>query len=188
MATAFTHTFVAASLGKALFPEKMSWRFWGLGLLCSILPDFDVIGFRLGIRYGDVLGHRGFMHSLFFALLLGLLVTAQAFPAVRRFSRRWWLLAGYFVLVTASHGVLDAMTNGGYGVAFFSPFDTMRYFFPWHPLEVSPIGLKGFLSPRGIRVMLNEFLLIWLPFTVLLAVLWGYRRTFGRQQASAPRR
>jgi hypothetical protein len=36
-------------------------------------------------------------------------------------------------LATASHGVLDATTNGGLGVAFFSPFDNRRYFLPWRP-------------------------------------------------------
>jgi inner membrane protein len=29
----------------------------------------------------------------------------------------------------ASHGVLDALTNGGHGIAFFSPFLNERYFF-----------------------------------------------------------
>jgi len=35
-------------------------------------------------------------------------------------------LFAYLFLATASHGVLDAMTNGGLGVAFFSPFDNRR--------------------------------------------------------------
>jgi inner membrane protein len=89
------------------------------------------------------------------------------------------MLAVFFFLVTASHGVLDAMTNGGYGIAFFSPFDTTRYFFPWHPLQVSPIGIKGFLSHRGASVLLNEFLWIWVPFIVLLLPLAWYRRSRG---------
>jgi hypothetical protein len=33
-------------------------------------------------------------------------------------------------LATAGHGLLDAMTNGGLGLAFFSPFDNHRYFLP----------------------------------------------------------
>ena len=35
------------------------------------LPDADVIGFRFGISYADAFGHRGFSHSLAFALLMG---------------------------------------------------------------------------------------------------------------------
>ena len=180
MATVFTHTFVAAALGKAVLPEKMPVRFWILGIVCSVLPDADVLGFRFGIRYADVFGHRGFMHALFFALLLGLLVTVLAFPAVQRFSRRWWLLAGYFFVVTASHGLLDAMTDGWYGVAFFSPFDTTRYFLPWQPLQVSPIGVRGFLNPRGLAILLNEFFWIWVPILVFLIPLSGRLRSLRR--------
>ena len=65
------------------------------------------------------------------------------------------------------------MTNGGLGVAFFSPFDNDRYFLPWRPIRVSPIGITRFLSIRGIVVLKSEMLWIWLPsiFLVLLAVV-----------------
>ena len=35
----------------------------------------------------------------------------------------------YLFLATASHGVLDAMTNGGLGIAFFSPINNRRFSF-----------------------------------------------------------
>jgi inner membrane protein len=184
MATIFTHTFVAASLGKAVFPEKMPARFWVLTIVCTVLPDIDVIGFRFGIRYADALGHRGFSHSLTFAALIALLVTVAAFPAVLRFSKRWWLLTGYFFLVSASHGLLDSMTDGGYGIAFLSPFDLTRYFFPWQPLHVSPIGIRGFLSPYGMRILLNEFLWIGVPFLAFLLPLMWHRRALRRASSS----
>jgi inner membrane protein len=38
-----------------------------VGAVCAALPDIDVIGFRFGIDYGALLGHRGFTHSLAFA-------------------------------------------------------------------------------------------------------------------------
>jgi inner membrane protein len=53
--------------------------------------------------------------------------------------------------VKASHGILDAMTDGGLGVAFFSPFDDTRCFFPFRPIKVSPIGLSFFSC--GLDVM-----------------------------------
>ena len=61
-----------------------------------------------------------------------------------------WL---YFFLATASHGLLDAMTDGGLGVAFFSPFDNRRYFLPWTPIRVSPIGIEPFFTARGLEVL-----------------------------------
>ena len=57
------------------------------------------------------------------------------------------------------------MTNGGMGVGFFIPFDATRYFFPFYPIEVSPIG-GGFFSARGLVVIKNELLWIWLPSIV----------------------
>jgi inner membrane protein len=102
---------------------------WPAGTTCSVVPDLDVIGFRLGIVYGDFWGNRGFTHSLVFAAVL-----AGGFTLISL----WWevhdigrfALFGYLFLAGASHGVLDAMTNGGLGLAFFSPFDNTRYFLP----------------------------------------------------------
>ncbi|NIM77978.1 MAG: hypothetical protein GTO20_04240 [Candidatus Aminicenantes bacterium] len=59
----------------------------------------------------------------------------------------------YFFLLTASHGVLDAFTNGGLGIALLSPFDTTRHFSPWQPIEVAPIGIWAFFSDWGVKVM-----------------------------------
>ena len=141
----------------------------------AAFPDVDVIGFRFGIQYGDMLGHRGLTHSLAFAFILGCLVALLAFREVKIFSLDWWKLAIYFFVVTASHGVLDALTNGGLGVAFFAPFSNERYFFPWRPIEVSPIGLRPFLSYRGLLVILSEIAWIWIP-SVLLVLLSSVTR------------
>lgn len=176
MASAFTHSFVALALGKASTAGKMPLRFWALGVLCSILPDFDVIAFRFGIPYGHMLGHRGFAHSLFFALLVGVLVVILAFRDVPRFTKKWWTLVAYFFTVTASHGVLDAMTSGGYGIGFFLPFDNTRYFLPWRPLRVSPIGVYGFFSRWGWDVITSELLWIWTPLLLLLAGVTVFRQ------------
>ncbi|MEK6742492.1 MAG: metal-dependent hydrolase [Nitrospirota bacterium] len=186
MASAFTHVFVAAALGKAVSQEKMPLRFWMLGLFCTLLPDLDVIAFRLGIPYRHMFGHRGFFHSLPFALIVGVLVVSLAFRTVPRYSNKWWLLAGYFFAVTASHGVLDAMTSGGYGIAFFSPFDDTRYFLPWRPLVVSPIGVYGFFSRWGWNVIVSEFLWIWLPILMLLFILMFFRKKLRRRPPIVP--
>ncbi|HEY6251835.1 MAG TPA: metal-dependent hydrolase [Candidatus Angelobacter sp.] len=173
MPTAFTHALVAGSLGQAGKPDwRRDWRFWYLAVLCSILPDIDVIGFPLGVRYGDLWGHRGMTHSLLFAAVIAVIM-AFRFPAAQK--QRWKLMLLLFV-ITASHGVLDAMTNGGLGVAFFSPFDTHRYFFPWTPIQVSPIGASGFFSARGIDVLWSEIVWIWGPAIVLGAAIWAIQQ------------
>ena len=176
MASAFTHSFVGLAAGKLVFPEKMPARFWVLSAVCALLPDIDVIGYFLGIRYGDTLGHRGFAHSLVFASFISVLVTIAAFPAIQRFSKHWWLLIVSFFATTASHGILDAMTDGGYGIAFFSPFSNTRYFLPWRPIEVAPIGVRGFFSRWGWDVLVSELIWIWVPMMLLLVIVTIMRR------------
>jgi inner membrane protein len=174
MPTIVTHGFVAALLAKSLTAARVPARFWFLSVLCSILPDVDVLGFPLGIRYQDVLGHRGLSHSLVFAILLSLTVTLLAFPRVRQ---RWTrcLVFSYFFAVTASHGVLDAMTDGGLGIAFFAPFDDTRYFFLFRPIKVSPIGL-AFLSARGLEAVWSEFLWVGIPGSIIAGIILGLRK------------
>src|SRR5260221_12643556 len=164
MASLFTHAFVGAALGQAGDRDlRKDWRFWCAASACSILPDIDSIGFHMGVPYGALWGHRGLTHSLLFAFILA---PFAAMWLDGRFHRQWEM-AILFFLVMASHGVLDAMTNGGLGVAFFSPLDTQRYFFPWRPILVSPIGLGSFFSARGLRILGNEGLWIWGPALVL---------------------
>ena len=89
---------------------------------------------------------------------------------------RYWSLAVNFSLVTLSHGVLDAFTDGGLGIAFFAPFDASRYFFPWRPLAVSPIGISQFFSAWGLIVLLTEGIWIGIPVCLWLGILQVLRR------------
>jgi membrane-bound metal-dependent hydrolase YbcI (DUF457 family) len=74
--------------------------------------------------------------------------------------------------VFASHVVLDTMTDGGLGCALLWPFSNRRYFAPWNPIPVAPIG-KAFFSRRGLSVAMVE-LLLFTPF--LVYVLWPRRK------------
>jgi len=176
VASLISHAVVSISVGTCFYGVRAPTRVWVAGVVCSMLPDVDVLGFRFGVRYGDFWGHRGFTHSLLFAAVLATLTLILGFtrglPGISRLS-----LWTYFFIVTASHGLLDAMTNGGLGVAFFSPFDDKRYFLPWRPIRVSPIGLRHFFTDRGLAVIQSEFLWIWLPAGLLasLALIWHQR-------------
>ena len=86
----------------------------------------------------------------------------------------------FFFLLTASHGILDALTNGGLGIAIFSPFSNERYFFPWTPITVSPIGVAGFLSKRGWLVLKSELLWVWLPASLIAVVSTIIRKVIVR--------
>lgn len=171
MPTIFSHAIAAAAVAQAYRGRPLAARFWTWTAVCSMLPDADVVGFGFGIRYADMLGHRGLSHSLFFAAVVGALV-ALTFDAG---GRRRTMLALYFAVITASHALLDALTNGGLGVALFAPFSNERYFFPWTPIAVSPIG-AGFFSARGVRVLISELQWIWIPAALFVAIVRGFAR------------
>jgi len=175
MASAFSHAITAYAIGRGMSMRE-SLKFWLLGITCAVLPDADVIGFRLGIPYGHPFGHRGFTHSFLFALLLALFVVKVFCGQHNFFSREGLLLLVYFFLATASHGILDALTNGGLGVEFFYPFSTHRYFFPFRPVQVSPLDAGSFFSRRGIAILKSEFIWIWIPSLAVILFSFLVRR------------
>ena len=183
MASAISHAVAAVGISACFCDSRVPKSVWLVGTICAVLPDIDVIGFRFGVHYGDFLGHRGFTHSLAFAILLATALLFSLFPrGVPGLSRlTLWF---YFFVATASHGVLDAMTDGGLGVAFFSPFDNLRYFFPWTPIRVSPIGVTRFFSERGLRVLESEFVWIWIPTFLLVISSIVAHRIIRRNQKS----
>jgi inner membrane protein len=146
-------------------------------MLCAVLPDADVLTFAFGVPYGSMFGHRGLTHSLAFALLLAFAVVALFF----RDEPNRKALVLFFFLATASHGALDALTNGGLGVAFFAPFSGARYFFPFRPVVVSPIGVGSFFSEWGLAVIESELLWVWLPAGAVVSLVLIFRRLRGRQ-------
>ena len=166
------HVLVGAAASKAyragqrtIWPALAAAGLWSA---LSLLPDVDVIGFRLGIKYADPWGHRGATHSLAFALAVAAVVWMVA-RAARLPAGRTALIAA---AVVASHPLLDTMTDGGLGCALLWPFSNERFFAPWRPIPVAPIG-PAFLSARGLRIAVTEVVLM-APF--LIYALWPRAR------------
>jgi inner membrane protein len=184
MPSFLAHAAPPLALIPAFSTPGLPRRLWVLGICCAMAPDLDVIGFRLGIRYEDVLGHRGLSHSLAFAALSALVLAYAVWPwREPPFSRlRIWL---FLFLATASHGVLDTFTDGGLGVALLSPFDPTRYFAPFRPIEVSPFRAQSFLL-RALPILRSEALWIGLPSLAAGLALLGLRKTCATREISAP--
>jgi inner membrane protein len=173
MCTVITHPAVPIALSALLPQETVSSSLLIAAALCSVVPDLDVIGFEFGINYGDMLGHRGFTHSIFFAALLAVLVTFAFFQKNAGDQLTIFL---FLLLSTLSHPVLDALTNGGLGVGLFAPFSNERYFFPYRPIEVSPIEVGAFFSHRGVEVLLSELKWVWFPSSIFFGVVHLFKR------------
>jgi inner membrane protein len=173
MCSIVTHPAVPLALSAFMPQGAASPKLLLAGAACSIIPDLDVIGFGFGIRYGDMLGHRGFTHSILFAAALG---ASLSFTLFRNAQGVQLVIPLFLFLSTLSHPLLDMLTNGGLGVALFAPFSNERYFFPLRPIEVSPIGVGSFFSGRGLRVILSELKWVWTPSAVVSALGYVARR------------
>lgn len=172
MPTMLSHPAVPLAIGMGLGARAIPPRLLAAGVVASVLPDIDVVGFDFGVPYYAALGHRGLTHSPVFAAIVALfgVALAQTFGTSR--LKTFWFL----FVAAASHGLLDAFTNGGLGVAFLWPWSDERFFAPVRLIEVSPIGLSRFVSARGITVLYSELQWVWLPCMMLGALLAFARR------------
>ncbi|MEM7584573.1 MAG: metal-dependent hydrolase [Acidobacteriota bacterium] len=134
----------------------------------SAIHDADLIGFSFGIPYDAPYGHRGASHSIFAGLLLGILAGCLG----RIAGWAWGITTVLACGVAVSHGLLDTLTDGGRGIALLWPLSTERFFSPWQPLPVSPLGM-GVFSWWGLRVLLFE-LVVFSP--LWLFALWPRKR------------
>ena len=164
MASIFGHAVVGFTITKVIDNKNIKWLLLA-AIFSTILPDFDVIAFKFGIAYEHPLGHRGFTHSILFAILwaLALMLT------IGRKNKLIWFLVIF--LSTLSHGFFDAMTSGGKGVGFFIPLNNDRFFFAFREIKVSPIGIEKFFSSWGMKVILSEIKYIVIPCLGILLIL-----------------
>jgi len=163
MPSSIAHASVAFVLSPLLGAGLVSRRLLGITAIAAALPDIDAIGRPLG--HGDIAalgGHRGVTHSVCFALAAA---AAIAFVASREESKRnRWRIGAYVAAVVLSHGVLDAFTTYGEGVALFAPLSPLRWKSAWQPFG----GL------------LSELVAIWLP--ALLMYQFWLRARIGRYE------
>jgi inner membrane protein len=174
MPTVFTHPAVPLAIG---WLRRAPASLLVCGAAVSAVPDADVAAFGFGIPYEHPLGHRGFTHSIAFAFLFSAFA-AFAYTRLLRGDIGFKRSFAFLFAALLSHGLLDAMTTGGKGVGFFIPFSNERFFFPFRPIRVSPIGASDFIEKAGV-VMGSELRWVWLP-AILTAVTGLLCRRRGR--------
>jgi inner membrane protein len=185
MPTPMTHAAVGAAFGTLLPPGRHRLRATVALAALAASPDIDGIGFLYGVPYSHPWGHRGIAHSLAGAAVVALVTLAVAWAARSPLRRHPVQLLLVSFAAVASHGLLDAMTNGGLGVGLLMPFVRDRFFFPFRPIEVSAIDPRGFLGCAR-EVLTSELAWVWLPGSLILAAAFARRaRARGRGDAAA---
>lgn len=180
MASLFGHVAASTALGYAFFPKQVRPATLLLAGFCAFAPDLDVLGFHFGIPYGSEWGHRGWTHSLTFGVVFGGLIAwlSSIWMAGEndRTVKNYMAIYTWLIISTVSHPLLDMLTNGGRGCALWWPFSMERIFFPFRPIQVSPMSVGGFISEWGLTVLASEALWIGLPALGITGIMYLLRK------------
>jgi inner membrane protein len=156
------HSLVGASLVAAVLPRRP--RYWlplAAGAVLANAADFD---FLLVFLFRSRAWHRGFTHSLVFALVVAL---GLLFALGRRRARE----AAAFGLAFASHSVIDfATTKAGGGLELLWPFSVDRLGLRWWGLSELPSRLP---LAEILRSLSLEFVLFAPPLLFLILLRRG---------------
>jgi inner membrane protein len=147
-----------------------------VGAFLSVIPDLDTLG---SSPYNSVWSHRGFSHSLAFALVVGF---ATAGMTGWYFQLGFWRLAALFSIIVASHPLLDVLTTAGNGIALWWPVSDTRVH-PLGPIPVSDIGFD-WPDPTRSRAVRAELLEVWLPLGILVMAVMMWRCGWWRRNKS----
>ncbi len=122
-----THIALGACIGEAFFGKKIGRKAMLWGALAQSLPDIDFVA-AFWMKPADaLLAHRGFTHSILFAILGALLLSliAERWHRPHNISLKKCYL--FFALQLFIHIFIDAFNN--YGVGWFEPFSHNRISF-----------------------------------------------------------
>lgn len=122
-----THIAVGACMGEGFMGKTVGRKGMLWGALAQSIPDIDFVAALWMDTPSSLLAHRGFTHSILFALIsatfMGLV--AERWHRPHNISLKRWLL--FFSGAILGHLLLDAFNN--YGVAWFEPFSQYRVSF-----------------------------------------------------------
>src|SRR5690554_5094273 len=106
-----TQIVLGAAVGEAVLGKKNGNKAIILGAIAGTIPDLDVAAAYFTDTVSALEIHRGFSHSIFFAVLFALLFGWLLSLWDKRASLREWIVFWFFCFVT--HPLLDAHTTWG---------------------------------------------------------------------------
>lgn len=171
-----TQIVLGAAVAEAVGGRKMGNKAALYGAIGGTIPDLDVFLRNFYHPFDAVLVHRGFSHSLLFALIAGP-VLGWLFHRLykMRYTQRMWIMLWTLAIVT--HPMLDMFTN--YGTQFLWPLDlriTFNTVFVVDPLYTVPFMILLIAALRKKRddpkrYRLNKLGLIWSSGYLLWGVI-----------------
>jgi inner membrane protein len=119
-----THIAVGACIGELVAGKKLGKKAMLLGALGQSIPDIDFVAGYWMSTAADLLAHRGFTHSILFAMLITIalaIVSARLWKKNKLTIQQWLLFWGVQLVM---HLFLDIFNV--YGTGLFEPFSHYR--------------------------------------------------------------
>lgn len=122
-----THIAIGACIGEVALGRKIGRKALLIGAIAQSFPDIDFLAATWLDTTHNLLAHRGFTHSILFAVLaaFGIPILLRKWKVVRSESYRQWVI--FWLIQLLVHIFLDAFNN--YGVGWFEPFSHVRISF-----------------------------------------------------------
>jgi inner membrane protein len=168
MPTPVAHSLVGAGLVAAVLPRAGRARYWLPLAAGAVLANAADLDFLLVAAFRSRAWHRGFTHSLVFALAVFLCFLLALGRARAR-------EAAAFGLAYASHVLLDfATTRESRGLELLWPFSVERLGLRWWGLSETPSRLP---AAEILKSLSLEFVLFAPPLLFLILLRRGaFRR------------
>lgn len=122
-----THTVLGACVGEALGGKKLGKKAMLIGAVANNVPDVDVVSSFWMKQADSLLAHRGFTHSILFALIF---TFVAGWLMKKKFSRNPFSVSEWFSLIGINlflHLIIDSFT--AYGTGWYEPFSHERVAF-----------------------------------------------------------
>ncbi|MEL6976776.1 MAG: metal-dependent hydrolase [Bacteroidota bacterium] len=116
-----TQIVLGAAVGEAVLGKKVGNKALLYGAIAGTIPDLDVIANFFTDTITSIELHRGFSHSIVFAILMAPILGWTVNKIERRYQLGWKPWAKLFFWGLFTHPILDAFTT--WGTQLFWPFD-----------------------------------------------------------------
>jgi inner membrane protein len=120
-----THASLGICAGEVLLGKKLGKKALLWGAIVQNLPDIDTGAAFFVSPDKDLLIHRGITHSLFFAVIVGILLALLAKRMDKKVFLPFGMLAFFFIFQLILHDLLD--TCNSYGTGLLEPFSYHRF-------------------------------------------------------------
>tara|TARA_B100000965_G_C19554132_1_gene741427 strand:- start:114 stop:1121 length:1008 start_codon:yes stop_codon:yes gene_type:complete len=172
-----TQIVLGGAVGEAVLGKKVGNKAILWGAIGGTIPDLDTLPGQFMNTVDRLEIHRGFSHSIVFALLiapiLGLLLSKIY---TKRKEADWWGWSQLFFLSVFTHPLLDIFTT--WGTQFFWPLDwriAIQSIFVIDPIYTLPFLvclLFALISKRGsVKRQKANRLGLWISSSYLLLTL-----------------